>query len=54
MRKRRASEPMAQLVRTAGPALAPEWPHTARRLARRDGKVQRVVDRRARYAHLWD
>lgn len=43
-----------QLVEAAGPALAPESPYAAKSLARRDGKAQRLADRRAMYAHLRD
>ncbi len=45
-------ELVQQLVDAAGPALASESPYAAKSLARRDGKAQRLADRRAMYAHL--
>lgn len=47
-------ELVARLVRAAGPALAPESPYAGKSQARREGKAQRIADRRAMYAHLPD
>lgn len=40
------------LCAAAGAALAPESPYAAKSLSRRDGKPQRLADRRAMYRHL--
>jgi transcriptional regulator with XRE-family HTH domain len=42
-----------QLVAAAGPALAPESPYAAKTKARREGKAERLAERRALYRHLW-
>ena len=45
-------ELVARLLQAAGPALAPESPYADKSRARREGKAQRIADRRAMYAHL--